>query len=300
MGLPKDEFFASGHRACAGCAEVLSIRHILKAAGKNTIVVSSTGCMEVVSSQYPATAWKVPWIHGAFQNAPAIASGVDRSLKAQGRRDGINLIVIAGDGASFDIGLGSLSGALERGHKFTYIATDNEAYMNTGIQRSGATFPYAATTTSPAGKKIHGKQEPKKPLPFIVAAHGIRYVATATPGNLIDLQKKVKKALAVDGPSFIHNLNTCPLGWRSDPAQSINLMKIAVQTTVAPIYEIEDGVLKINQKIGDRKPVEEYLKSQGRFKHLSPEEVKKVQEYVDARYNFLLENDGKKLFDVLY
>ena len=157
MGINEDEYFASGHRACAGCGEALALRHILKAAGKNTIVAQATGCMEVVSSPYPETSWEIPWVHCAFENAAAVASGIRAALNMKGDKT-TNVIAMGGDGASFDIGFGALSGALERGHKFLYVCTDNEAYMNTGIQRSGATFPYAATTTSPAGKEIPGKQ----------------------------------------------------------------------------------------------------------------------------------------------
>ena len=153
-GLPYDEYFVSGHRACAGCGEALIVRHIVKAAGQNTIMVCATGCMEVVSTPYPETAWMIPWIHGAFENNSAVASGIDAALKMQGRRDKANLIVLGGDGASFDIGFGALSGAMERGHKFTYVCTDNEAYANTGVQRSGATPFLANTTTSPAGKAV--------------------------------------------------------------------------------------------------------------------------------------------------
>jgi len=667
--LPYEEYFASGHRACAGCGEALVVRHVTKAAGPNTIAVMSTGCMEVVSTPYPQTAWNIPWIHGAFENNSAIASGIDAALKMQGKRDKVNLLVFGGDGASFDIGFGALSGALERGHKFTYVCTDNEAYMNclaldslimtkdglkkitdidvgdlvyalsqknhklvlkkctgvfdngekivfeintdsqtikatgnhpflvlkrngrgkqsglvwktveelspgnevvvlkqglygksyafpkiqlskkgdykvnkirevtipknssrnlmkllglyvgdgwvrvdkaelgfavplgnkarkpvkqliksvfdvglvretknevyldsinaakfidslgfgkgarnkvipswvfslpmgerkafveglllsdgyrtgnsyryvsaskqllrtlrlllqtmnirvgnihqqskkkgtkvvyrklkntstygyiafslkkgpsqkyktqnkyrdflhgnknfemkkiksiekkkaeptldlrvegehnfvangivvhnTGIQRSGATPPFASTTTSPAGKVVPGKQEPKKPLPFIVASHGIKYVATVSPANIYDLHKKVKKALATDHGSFIHAYSVCPVGWYSKSDSAIELAKLAIQTRIFPLYEIVDGVLTFNQKVQEEhaKPVKDYLKLQGRFKHLKEEHIQKIQEYVDARYNFLLNIEGKKAFDVLF
>lgn len=301
-GMTEKEFFASGHRACAGCGEALATRHIMKAAGENTIVASATGCMEVVSTPYPQTAWRLPWIHVAFENAAAVISGIDAALRAQNKREGINLIAIGGDGASFDIGFAALSGALERGHKFTYIATDNEAYMNTGVQRSGATPFLGNTTTSPAGKAIHGKQEPKKPLPLIVAAHGIRYVATASVANLFDLHAKVKKALATEGPSFVHVYNPCPVGWYHDPSQTIEIAKLALQSRAFPLYEIENGVLKFNQKVDteNAKPVKEYLQAQGRFKHLTEQEIGRIQKYVNDRYDFLLGIEGKKCFDVLY
>ena len=668
-GLPYEEYFSSGHRACAGCGEALMVRHVVKAAGPNSIAVMSTGCMEVVSTPYPQTAWKIPWIHGAFENNSAIAAGIDAALKMQGRRKGTNLLVFGGDGASFDIGFGALSGAIERGHKFTYVCTDNEAYMNclaldslimtkyglkritdievgdfvyafsqkshklvlkkctgvfdngekrvfeintdsqtikatgnhpflvlkrngrgkrselvwkiveelsagdevvalkqgldgrsylfpkiqlskkgdykvnkirsvsipkksstnlmkllglyvgdgwtrlekaelgfsvpegnrarkpvkqllknvfgaeasretrdevylgsinavkfidslgfekgaknklvptwvfsipfnekkafveglllsdgyktgnsyryvsaskellrtlrlllqtmnirvgkihqqsksrgtkvvyrnlkkastygyicfslkkranpkyatqnkyrdflygnknfemkkirsikrkqveptldlrveaehnfvangivvhnTGVQRSGGTPFLASTTTSPAGKAVHGKQEPKKPLPLIVAAHGLRYVATVSASNIYDLHTKVKKALATEHASFIHAFCVCPVGWHTKSDSAITLSKLAVQTRVFPMYDIENGILKFTQKVEKAKatPVLEYLKLQGRFKHLSEAEVKQVQEYVDARYDYLLGIEGKKAFDCLF
>lgn len=298
-GMPEEEYFVSGHRACAGCAEALVLRHVMKAAGKNTIVVSATGCMEVVSTPYPETAWKIPWMHAAFENAAAVVSGIDSALKAQGRREGINLIAMGGDGATFDIGFQAISGAIERGHKFLYLCTDNEAYMNTGVQRSSATMPYASTTTSPAGKEIHGKQEPKKPMPLIIAAHGVRYVATVSPSNLPDLHRKVKKALETEGPTYIQAINPCIPGWGIASEDSIVISKLAVDTGVHPLYEIEDGVLKFSAKPSQWKKVEEYLKPQGRFKHLTEKEIENIQEYVNARLKFLEGIEGRKCFDVL-
>jgi len=301
-GLPKEEYFVSGHRACAGCGEALMLRHLVKAAGKNTMVCMATGCMEVISTPYPETAWNLPWLHVAFENNAAVASGVDRALQALGKREGINLIVTGGDGSTFDIGFGALSGAIERGHKFTYVVTDNEAYMNTGIQRSGATMPYQMTTTSPIGKKIHGKQEPKKPLPLIVAAHGVKYVATVSLANILDVHQKLKKALATDGPTFIHALSPCVPGWGIDSSKAIEISRLAIQTRAFPLYEIEDGVLKFTQKIEEeaKKPITDYLKMQARFKKINPQEIELMQKYVDDRYNFLLGIEGKKCFDVLF
>ncbi len=299
FGVEEKELFASGHRACAGCGEAIALRHIMKAVGEKTIIVQATGCMEVVSTPYPETAWEVPWVHCAFENASAIASGVRAALDMKGDKE-TNVVAIGGDGASFDIGFGSLSGALERGTKFLYIATDNEAYQNTGIQRSGATFPYAATTTSPAGKVIHGKQEPKKPLPFIVAAHGIKYVATASILDLPDLNRKVKKALTYDSPTFISVFVPCIPGWKIDSSNTVEVARKANATGTYPLYEIIEGVLTMNDKPEKREPVENYLMIQGRFKHLTPDLIKKIQTYVDARYKFLEENDGKKIFDTLF
>ncbi len=666
LGLEEKEFFASGHRACAGCGEALAIRHILKAAGIDTIVVMATGCMEVVSTPYPDTAWEIPWVHCAFENAASVASGVKASLNMKGNAH-TNVIAIGGDGAMFDIGFGAISGAIERGHKILYIATDNEAYQNclaldslimtkqglkkitevqvgdevyalnqktnelvlkkctgvfnngvkrvfeintdsqtikatgnhpflvlqkngrgdknkliwknveeltkgdqvvtlkksfegkpyafspisiskkgdykvnkirevnlpkqsslelmkllglfvgdgwtrankadlgfsipekdkarkeaisliekvfgvkpttltknevhlysknavtfieslgfgkgaknkiipswvftlttqekeefiegmmlsdgykfgkswrylsaskelirtlrlllqtietrvgkitiqkvkkgkfvvyrkllkdsiyysiafsqrkgrkadypsqykfdnflfknknfemkkirtiekkgyestldlrvegehnfvanglvvhnTGIQRSGATFPYAATTTSPNGKLIHGKQQPKKPLPFIIAAHGAKYVATASVANVFDLKNKVQKALKTEGPSFISVFVPCMPGWKIDSSATIDISKLAQDTHVYPLYEIEDGVLKMNYIPSEKKPVEQYLMVQGRFKHLTPDLVEKIQKYVDDRWTYLENNNGKKIFDTLF
>ncbi|MEK6958675.1 MAG: thiamine pyrophosphate-dependent enzyme [archaeon] len=299
MGVEEKEFFASGHRACAGCGEAIAIRHILKAAGADTIVVMATGCMEVVSTPYPETAWEIPWVHCAFETVGSVASGVKAALKIKGNNK-TNVIGIGGDGAMFDIGFGALSGAVERGHKILYVVTDNEAYMNTGIQRSGATFPYASTTTTPAGTVIAGKQEPKKPLPFIIAAHGAKYVASASVANLYDLKAKVQKALATDGPTMLHVYVPCLPGWKIDSSITLDIARKALDTTAFVLYEIEDGVLKINNKPSEKKPIEEYLMMQGRFKHVTPEINKKIQDYVDKRYAFLVENDGKKIFDTLF
>ena len=296
--LPEEEYFAQGHRACAGCGSVLAIRHVLKAAGKNTIIAQATGCMEVISTPYPETSWKLPWIHVLFENAAAVASGIEVALKKLNKKD-VNVLAIAGDGGTFDIGLQALSGAIERCHKFCYVCIDNEAYMNTGVQRSGATPMFASTTTSPAGKAVPGKLQPKKPLPFIIAAHGLRYVATASCANPIDIYNKVKKALSINGPSFIQIFTPCPIGWKHASELTIDIARLAIKTCVTPIYEIENGVLKLN-KIDNKMPVEEYLKLQGRFKHLTKELISQTQRYVDERYKFLSENDGKKLFDVLY
>jgi pyruvate ferredoxin oxidoreductase beta subunit len=271
----------------------------MKAAGENTIVVQATGCMEVVSTPYPETAWEVPWVHCAFENTAAVASGVRASLNMK-KDTTTNVIAMGGDGAMFDIGFGSLSGAMERGHKILFIVTDNEAYMNTGIQRSGATFPYANTTTSPAGKVIPGKQQPKKPLPFIAASHGLKYVASASVANLFDLKMKVQKALKVDGPSLLHVMVPCIPGWKMDSSMTLEIARKAMDTNVFPLYEIEDGVLKFNYKPTEKKPVEEYLMTQGRFKHLTPELVAKIQEYVNTRYAFLEGIEGKKVFDTLF
>ncbi|MEM0231190.1 MAG: thiamine pyrophosphate-dependent enzyme [Candidatus Woesearchaeota archaeon] len=298
MGLEEEEYFASGHRACAGCGAAIILRHALKAAGPNTIVVSATGCMEVVSSPYPETAWKLPWIHVAFENAAAVASGIDSALRKMNRREGINILVIGGDGGTFDIGLQALSGAAERGHKFTYLCYDNEAYMNTGIQRSGATPRFASTTTSPYGSKIHGKTQNAKDMPFIMAAHG-SYVATANISEFIDFRNKLKKSFSKDGVSYIQIFSPCPPGWKSPSDSAVEISKIAFSAKVTPLYEIENGVVRITREPALTLPVSEYLKRQGRFAHLSAEEAAEVQKSVDSYYERIkkLSESGIKIFN---
>jgi pyruvate ferredoxin oxidoreductase beta subunit len=292
--IPVEEHFASGHRGCAGCGAALAIRYGLKAAGKNTIVVSATGCVEVFSTPYPETSWRVPWVHGAFENAASIASGINRSLLMQGKRHKTNIVVFAGDGGTFDIGFQFISGAFERGEHFTYICYDNGAYMNTGIQRSGATPKFAATTTTPAGKKVHGKQEFKKPVPLIFGAHGA-YVATANIAYPQDYLKKVKKALAFKGPSYIQVYSPCPTGWKHATNLTVEIAKAAFQTKVTPLYEIEDGVLTFYRKPTSPKPIEEYLKMQGRFSHLNAKEMRKAQEHIDRQWDRLEQLEETKV-----
>ena len=294
MGLPKRELFSQGHSACAGCMGALMARHTVKIAGENSIIVNATGCLEVFSTPYPYTAWKVPWIHGAFENAAAIASGVDKALQAQGKREGVNLIAIGGDGGTFDIGFGALSGAFERGHKFTYICYDNEAYMNTGVQRSGGTPKFASTTTSPGGKKIHGKQQFAKPVPLIMAAHGA-YVATANIFDIIDYKKKLEKALKFDGPSYLQIYVPCPTGWKYGSEMGVEIARLAYQSKVTPLYEIENGVLNFTKKVNKPKPVSEYLKTQKRFQHMSKEEIEAIQKHVDENYEKLLQLEKSKV-----
>lgn len=301
MGFPEEEYFASGHRACAGCGAATAMRWLTKAAGENSILVESTGCMEVVSTPYPETAWKLPWVHGAFENAAAIASGVEAALKAKGRED-VKVVAFGGDGGTYDIGIRCLSGAFERGHNMTFICYDNEAYMNTGIQRSGSTPFGASTTTSPAGKESIGKVEWKKDLPHIVAAHGPPYVATASIGYPADAFRKLKKAMETKGPTFINLFAPCPTGWRHGSEQTIDIAKLAVETGVTPLYEIIDGKHKVNmpRDLGKLKPVEEYLKVQGRFRHLfkpkrNEEELKHIQDEVRRRLELLLAHEEKGL-----
>ncbi len=291
--LPEVEPVSPGHRACQGCGEVLALRQAMKAIGTNTVVCSATGCMEIITSPYPQTAWRVPWIHVAFENAAAVASGVEAAYKAMNRKKIINqpdvtVVAYGGDGATADIGMQALSGALERGHNFLYLCFDNEAYMNTGIQRSSSTPFGASTTTSPPGKKSSGQSTWKKNMAEIAVAHGAPYVATATPAYPMDLMNKVKKASLVPGPAYIHIYSPCPTGWRCGIDESIEVAKLAVQSKVFPLYEVIDGVYYLSRKVAKPKPVTEYFKPQRRFRHLTESEVQFIQAKVDEQYEKLV------------
>lgn len=279
------ELIAPGHRGCAGCCDALAAKLVLDAAGPDCIVVSPTGCLEVFTTPYPESAWGVPWIHSLFENAAAVASGVEAALKVMNRKGSTKIIAMGGDGATLDIGLQAISGAFERGHDFTYICIDNEAYMNTGVQRSSATPLYASTTTSPSGKASLGNPLHKKNMPAILAAHGSPYVATASVSFAPDLKSKVKKALETPGPAYIHVHAPCCTGWGFDGAQTIRVGRLAVETALWPLYEMETGVVTKARKIKNRKPVEEYLKLQGRFKHLfkgdAAGEISRIQALAD-------------------
>ena len=296
--LTQKEYFAPGHRACQGCAEALAIRLVCKALGRNIIIASATGCMEVVSTPIPFTAWRVPWFHVAFENAAAVASGVESALKVLMRKGRIPskkivTLAIAGDGGTADIGLQALSGALERNDNFIYVCTDNEAYMNTGIQRSSSTPFGASTTTSPAGKVKMGQVTWKKNMPAIAAAHNIPYVATACPSYPIDLIQKVKKAADIEGAAYIHILSVCPTGWRSAPELSIKLGRLAVETGIFPLYEVERGQYRLNVDFPNLKPIKEYIKLQGRFRHLTDELIGEIEKRVHKEYEQLRAKAGK-------
>lgn len=292
--LDKEEYFSAGHRACQGCGEVLALRLILKALGEDIVVSNATGCMEIISSAYPQTAWEVPYIHVAFENAGAVASGVEAALKALRRKGKIadryvKSVAVAGDGGTVDIGLQALSGAMERGHDMIFFCLDNEAYMNTGIQRSSATPYMAATTTSPAGKAIKGQRTGKKNVPEIMVAHNVPYVATACPSYPIDLVNKVKKAKEVRGPAYIHVFSMCPTGWRSASEQTIKLGRLAVETGAFPLYEVENGKYRMTMEIPKKlRPIGDYLKLQGRFRHLNPDDIEKVQARVNKEWRKLM------------
>ena len=304
----KPDLFLSGHRACAGCGPASVLRLIMKATRGPTIVTEATGCMEVVSSIYPFTSWGVPWLHTAFETSAANASGIEAALKIMKRKgkikqDHVDVIAFAGDGGTYDIGIQALSGAVERGHDFLFVLYDNEAYMNTGIQRSGGTPHGAATTTSPAGSVMPGKLEYKKPIAEIMLAHEMEYVATASPYYWRDLLVKVRKGLEVEGPSFLHVFAPCPRGWRSDPAKTMEYSKLAVESCVFPVWEAVNGkhILSTPSKLIalaplKKKSVADYLKGQGRFRHLFKPQNKHVlddvQRVTDERWERLLVKCG--------
>ncbi|OYT25631.1 MAG: pyruvate ferredoxin oxidoreductase [Thermofilum sp. ex4484_82] len=286
-------------RLCAGCGAPIIARFVLKAIEGPKVVVNATGCLEVATTIFPYTSWKVPWVHSAFENAASTASGIEAAFRILEKKKGKKspkVIVFGGDGGTFDIGLQALSGALERGHDLIYICYDNEAYMNTGIQRSSATPKGASTTTSPAGKVIPGKLERKKDLIGIAVAHGIKYAATANPAYPIDLFNKIRKAASVKGPTVIHYFTPCPTGWRADPSRSIEIARLAVQTRVWPLYECDNGVWKLNVNVKKPKPVEEYLRLQGRFRHLlKPENrwlLEEIKRDIEANWERILKLTG--------
>ncbi len=297
----RQDLLSGGHRACAGCACATTLRQVLLAACETNLVCGlSTGCMEVVTSIYPYTAWRCSFIHSAFENVAVTIAGVETAylaLKEKGKiKEEYKFIAMGGDGGSYDIGFQALSGVMERGHDMVYICYDNEAYMNTGIQRSSATPLGAHTSTSPAGKVVPGKQAHRKDLTQIMVAHGAPYVAQTSPHNYRDLTMKVKKALDVEGPAYIGILASCHRGWRIKPEESISNIKLAVDTCFWPLYEVENGKYKINYKPKEKLPVTEWLKTQGRFAHLFREENKPIieefQREVDQKWEDLLAKAG--------
>ncbi|MBI1812007.1 MAG: pyruvate ferredoxin oxidoreductase [Nitrospirae bacterium] len=296
----KEILLTSGHRMCSGCGAPIIVKMVLLASDYPIVAANATGCLEVSTCISDYTAWKIPWIHNAFENAAATLSGVEtmyRSLKKQGKIDkDIKFIAFGGDGGTYDIGFQSLSGAMERGHDMLYVCYDNGAYMNTGIQRSSAT-PYGAdTTTCPAGSVIQGKPQPRKNLTKIMAAHDIPYTAQASPSHWMDLVKKVKKALEIKGPKFMNIIAPCNRGWRSRTDDAIMLSRLAVETCYWPLYEIENGVSKVTFKPKEKKPLVDFLRPQGRFKHLfapgNENMLKNFQEMVDKEWDFLIKASG--------
>jgi pyruvate ferredoxin oxidoreductase beta subunit len=286
----KEELFAPGHRMCSGCGAPIVVRMVMMAAQYPLVVANATGCLEVSTSIDGFTSWHTPWIHSAFENAAATLAGVEtmyRSLRKQGKlADDIRFVAFGGDGGTADIGFQSLSGAMERGHDMTYICYDNGAYMNTGIQRSSATPFGADTATSPVGSESTGKPQQRKDLTRIMAAHGIPYVAQASPSHWQDLMKKVRKALEIRGPKFINIIAPCNRGWRTGTDDAIQLSRLAVQSCYWPLYEVENGVTRITHVPKEKKPLTEFLRPQGRFKHLfqpgNEQLLAEAQSHVDA------------------
>ncbi|MBC8339895.1 MAG: pyruvate ferredoxin oxidoreductase [Rhodospirillales bacterium] len=270
--VDRSNSLTSGHRACQGCGEALGARYVvdaaMRAAGDRLFAVNATGCLEVFSTPYPESSWQVPWLHSLFGNAPAVATGVRAALRAKGRTD-IKVLAQGGDGGTADIGFGCLSGMFERNDDVLYVCYDNEAYMNTGVQRSGSTPPAARTSTTPAAGAAPGNVFGQgKNVPRIAMAHGIPYVATASVADLQDLEAKVTKAMNIDGARYIHVHVPCPLGWGSAPCDTIKLARLAIETGLFPLYEAEYGDVTDVTPIRRRMPVEDYLRPQKRFAHL--------------------------------
>jgi pyruvate ferredoxin oxidoreductase beta subunit len=286
-----------GHALCQGCGIPMVVRVVLSTIRRPTVVVNATGCLEVATTRYPTTAWNVPWLHVAFENAAAVASGVEAAQAALRRRDALDrdedvaVVVFAGDGGTYDIGLQALSGALERGHRFLFVCYDNEAYMNTGVQRSGATPFGADTTTSPAGLASFGKAQQRKDMTAIAVAHHVPYVAQAASTYWDDLSRKVERAAGADGPAFLNVLTDCPLGWGHEPRLAPHLIAAAVETCFWPLYEVVDGTYRLTYEPKRVLPIERWLEGQKRFAHLlRPENaalVREIQTTVDRDWEAL-------------
>ncbi|MFA6670547.1 MAG: thiamine pyrophosphate-dependent enzyme [Bacillota bacterium] len=302
--VKKPDRLTGGHRMCAGCGAPTVVRGVLRAlkTEDKAVIGSATGCLEVATTIYPYTAWKDSFIHNAFENAGATVSGVEAAYNALKRKgkvtENYKFIAFGGDGGTYDIGIQSLSGAMERGHDMVYVCYDNGAYMNTGIQRSSATPKYANTTTSPAGKVLPGKMQYRKDLAGVMAAHEIPYVAqSAITQNMKDLYEKAEKAIYTPGPAFLNVLAPCPRGWRYDTPKLLEISKLAVDTCVWPLYEVVNGEWKLTYKPKEKLPVEEWLKPQGRFKHLFEKNnahlLEDLQKEVDVRWEKLLKLCGE-------
>ncbi len=292
----RKEKFVSGHRLCPGCGAGVVAKLVMLAIDKPVVVGCATGCLEVSSTIFPYSSWNTPFIHSAFENAAATLSGVEkayRSLKKQGRIDkDVVFVAFGGDGGTYDIGLQSLSGAAERGHKMLYVCYNNQAYMNTGIQRSSATPRGASTTTSPAGKVIPGKIQFPKDITSIMVAHNIPYAAQTIPGRWNDIVNKVEKAINTDGFSFINVLSPCRLGWPHKPELAMEITRLAVETCFWPLYEVVEGKYRLTYKPKEKKPIIEWLKMQARFSHLlkpgNEQIIEEIQKEIDRRWENLL------------
>lgn len=293
-----------GHALCQGCGIPMVVRTVLSTIDRPAVVVNATGCLEVATTRYPTTAWTVPWMHVAFENAAAVAGGVEAAQRALRRRhalpddEDVAVVVFAGDGGTYDIGLQALSGALERGHRFLFCCYDNEAYMNTGVQRSGATPFAASTTTSPVGLESFGKAQQRKDMTAIAVAHHVPYVAQAASTYWHDLSVKVERAANVDGPAFLNVLTDCPLGWGHEPRTAPRVVAAAVETGFWPLYEVADGTYRLTYEPAGLQPIERWLEGQKRFAHLlRPENahlVEEIQERVDREWAALRERCDAK------
>jgi pyruvate ferredoxin oxidoreductase beta subunit len=278
-----------GHALCQGCGIPMVVRTVLSTIDRPAVVVNATGCLEVATTRFPTTAWNVPWLHVAFENAAAVASGVDAAQVALRKRHGLRrdeevaVVVFAGDGGTYDIGMQALSGALERGHRFLFVCYDNEAYMNTGVQRSGATPFGADTTTSPAGTDSFGKAQQRKDMTAIAVAHHVPYVAQAASTYWHDLSCKVERAAAVDGPAFLNVLTDCPLGWGHEPRLAPHIVAAAVETCFWPLYEVVDGRYALTYEPEVVQPIEHWLDGQKRFAHLMRAESAELRAEIQAR-----------------
>ena len=296
--MSKKERFTPGHRMCAGCGAPIAVRNVLRALKDEdkAVVTCATSCLEVSTFMYPYTSWEDSFIHNAFENAGATCSGVEsayRALKKKGKIDDtFKFIAFGGDGGTYDIGFQSLSGAMERGHDMVYVCYDNGAYMNTGIQRSSATPQFADTTTTPSGTQSPGKPQYRKDLAAIIAEHHVAYVGQMTfVQNMKDLHLNAEKAIYTEGPAFLNVMAPCPRGWRYDSPEILNICKLAVETCYWPLFEVVDGKWILNYEPKEKLPIEDFLKTQGRFSHLfKPENEKYIaimQEEVDKRWEEL-------------
>lgn len=307
LKIKEQEAFVEGGRWCAGCSFPPIIRTILAAAGKDVVVTSATGCLQVTSTIYPESSWGVPFMHSAFENSAATNTGIESAynflkkenvkgeLKEKIKNKNIKFVAFGGDGGTYDIGLQSLSGALERGHDFLYVVYDNGGYMNTGNQRSSATPVGASVSTAPAGKAhVYGKEEKRKDLVKFALAHNIPYIAQASAYNLLDLYNKAEKAFSIKGPKLLVVYSPCISNWQFTEGDGVDIAKLATETNFWPLFEVEDGKYKLNYKPSQRKPIEEFLKKQNRFKHLFKDEnsqkiIEKIQEDIDKEWQKLVD-----------
>lgn len=286
LSLPKEEYVEGGHMGCLGCGAVLAMRYLLKGLGPRTILSIPASCWAVLAGGYPRSFLKVPFVNTAFESTGASVAGIRAALEVRGVED-VSVVGFAGDGGTADIGLQALSGMLERGDRAIYVMYDNEAYMNTGIQRSSSTPQGAWTTTTPVGESGNGKAQVKKDMMAIVLAHRTPYAATASVAFPEDLVKKTRKARDAQGPSFLHVLSPCPPGWKFSSEKTVELARLAVDTKIFPLYEVEGGVYRISRKPQQPQPVRDYLDTQGRFGHLTEEAVRRIQREVDVTWDRL-------------